>query len=64
LNLTDDAKSAATVSTIAFIAGGVALAGGIVLWLTAPSSSSSTTGLRFVPLVGASLGGGAVSGSW
>jgi len=64
LNLTDDAKSAATVSTIAFVAGGVALAGGIVLWLTAPSSTPSTTGLRFVPLVGTSLGGGALSGSW
>jgi hypothetical protein len=65
LDLTSDAKSAATVSTISFIAGGVALAGGIVLWLTAPSSSpSSATGLRFVPLVGSSLGGGAVSGTW
>ena len=64
LNLTDDAKSAATVSTIAFVAGGVALAGGIVLWLLAPSSSRSTTGLRFEPLVGTSLGGGALSGSW
>ncbi len=64
LSLTDDAKSAATVSTIAFAAGGVALAGGIVLWLTAPSSSAQATGLRFVPLVGSSLGGGAVSGSW
>lgn len=66
LDLTHDAKSAATVSTIAFVAGGVALAGGIVLWLTAPSSSpsSSATGLRFVPLVGSSLGGGALSGTW
>ncbi|HEX8795529.1 MAG TPA: tetratricopeptide repeat protein [Polyangiaceae bacterium] len=64
LDLTNDAKSAATVSTIAFIAGGVALAGGIVLWLTAPSSSRPTTGVRFVPLVGTSLGGGALTGSW
>jgi hypothetical protein len=64
LDLTDDAKHAATVSTIAFVAGGVVLAGGIVLWLTAPSSSPSTTGLRFEPLVGTSLGGGALSGSW
>jgi hypothetical protein len=63
LDLTNDAKSAATVSTVAFVAGGVALAGGIVLWLTAPSSRS-TTGLRFEPLVGTSLVGGAVSGSW
>jgi len=63
LNLTDDAKSAATVSTVAFIAGGVALAGGVVLWLTAPSHASST-GLSVSPLVGSSLGGAAVSGTW
>jgi hypothetical protein len=63
LNLTDDAKSAATVSTVAFIAGGVALAGGVVLWLTAPSHASST-GLSVSPLVGSSVGGAAVSGTW
>ncbi len=63
LNLTDDAKSAATVSTIAFIAGGVALAGGVVLWLTAPSHTSST-GLTVSPLVGSSLAGAGVSGTW
>lgn len=63
LNLTDDAKSAATISTIAFVAGGVALAGGVVLWLTAPSHTSST-GLTVSPLVGSSLGGAAVSGTW
>jgi hypothetical protein len=36
LSLTDDAKSMATVSTVGFIAGGVLLAGGAVLWFTAP----------------------------
>lgn len=37
--LRDDAKGLATISTIGFIAGGVLAAGGVVLWLTAPSSS-------------------------
>jgi hypothetical protein len=37
----DSASTKATVSTIAFIAGGVALAAGTVLWFTAPSGSSS-----------------------
>lgn len=64
LDLTNDAKSAATVSTVAFVAGGVALAGGIVLWLTAPSHASSATGLAVSPLVGSSVGGATVSGTW
>jgi hypothetical protein len=37
----DSARSAATVSTIGFVAGGVLLATGIVLVVAAPSSSSS-----------------------
>jgi len=36
----NDAHSAANVSTIAMIAGGVALAGGVTLWLTAPKGST------------------------
>ncbi len=35
-----DAKAAGNISTIAFIAGGVALAGGVVLWFTAPSKKA------------------------
>jgi len=42
----DDARSAATVSTIAFVAGGALLAGGIALVLLAPSSSSSPSASR------------------
>jgi hypothetical protein len=38
VTLTDEAKSAATISTIAFVAGGVLAAGGVTLFLTAPSS--------------------------
>jgi hypothetical protein len=40
--LGDDASSAATISTIAFVVGGAAIAGGLVLWLTAPDGESST----------------------
>jgi hypothetical protein len=38
LSLDDDAKSAGTASTIGFVAGAHLLAGGAVLYLTAPSS--------------------------
>lgn len=37
----DSARSAGDVSTVAFIAGGIALAGGVVLWVTAPTASSA-----------------------
>jgi hypothetical protein len=43
VSMADDAKSAATISTIGFIAGGVCLAGGAALWLTAGSSSDDKT---------------------
>ena len=36
-----DAQSAGTISTVSFVIGGVALAGGVVLLLTAPRGSSS-----------------------
>ncbi len=35
------AESAATVSTVLFIVGGAALAGGVVLWLTAPHGTAA-----------------------
>lgn len=38
--LRDEAFDAATVSTVALMAGGVALVGGVVLYLTAPSASA------------------------
>jgi len=55
----DAAQSAATVSTIAFIAGGAALAAGAVLWLTAPSRHGSAGGMALVPT--ATPGGGGLS---
>ncbi|HEY8074962.1 MAG TPA: hypothetical protein VIF62_12650 [Labilithrix sp.] len=39
------ARSSATVSTIAFVAGGALAAGGIVLWLTAPSERATAVGV-------------------
>ncbi len=41
--LSRDAKSAADISTIAFIAGAAAVGGGLVLWLGAPSSAAAET---------------------
>ena len=63
LNLTSDAKAAASRATIAFVAGGVLVAGGVVLWLVAPSSSAQT-GLRVAPLLSASAGGLSLDGGW
>jgi hypothetical protein len=37
-----DAKQAATLSTVLIAAGGVALAGGVILWLVAPKGSAGT----------------------
>jgi hypothetical protein len=52
----DSATSSATVSTIAFAAGGAALAAGAILWLTAPHAeaarTSTTSSLRVVPVAG------------
>ncbi len=64
LSLTSDAKNAATVSDIGFVAGGLLVATGAVLVLVAPSSSAPSTGLRVTPLVAASGGGIAVDGGW
>jgi hypothetical protein len=63
LSLTDDAKRAATVSTVSFIAGGVLAAGGVALWLAAPSPGR-TTGVRVTPVLGPAASGVAVSGSF
>jgi hypothetical protein len=45
------AQSAATVSTIGIVGGGVLLAAGLALYLTAPESKPATA-LRFTPSVG------------
>jgi hypothetical protein len=46
LELSDQAETSATVSTIAFSLGGVALAAGTVLWLTSPAQPRPGRALR------------------
>lgn len=65
-DLTDRARSSATMSAVGFIAGGVALVTGGVLVLTAPSSSepTKTATLRLEPWAGTSSLGAVVAGRW
>jgi hypothetical protein len=58
VNKWSDAESTGNVSTIALIVGGVGVAGGAVLWFTAPSATSSST------QVGVGLSGLQVKGTW
>ncbi len=61
----NSALHAATASTVAFVAGGVLTAAGLVLYLTAPSDSPRASGrLVLSPLVGAAAGGLALHGEW
>lgn len=60
--LSDDASSAATISTVGFVVGGLGIAGGLALWLTAPDSESSATASRAGVSVGLGLHGVSVSG--
>jgi len=61
--LSDDASSAATISTIGFVVGGLGLAGGAVLWLTAPSAESANDPDRANVSIGLGLQGLTVRGS-
>ncbi|HEY5949163.1 MAG TPA: hypothetical protein VIV40_26905 [Kofleriaceae bacterium] len=49
--LISDAREQATLSTVFFIAGGAAIATGVVLWVTAPRTPRAETA-RLVPAVG------------
>lgn len=62
LSLESDAHTDATISTIAFAAGAVALAAGAYLVLTAPSSQSAQ--LQVGPLMLARGGGAAAAVTW
>lgn len=69
LDKADDASSQATLSTVSFIAGGVLLAGGAVLYLTAPriaaaSGSPGSTGNMQVSLRGPGLAGVTLGGAF
>ena len=59
------ASSLATVSTIGFIGGGLALAAGGVLFFTAPKAEPRATArLRVVPALGPGAAGMLFSGAW
>ncbi len=59
-----DAQTFATVSTVTFVAGGVALAAGAVLVLTSPSGPQPATAVRLTPLVGSGSVGGSAEVAW
>jgi hypothetical protein len=63
----DRAETAGTISTVAFIAGGVLLATGLVMWLTSPSSSrepAHAASARLSPAVGPGVAGFSLTGSF
>jgi hypothetical protein len=51
LDLRSQAQGFGNASTIAFVVGGVALASGAVLYLTAPNARKTNEGLAVVPLL-------------
>ena len=57
--LRNDAVSAGNASTVAFVVGAAALAGGAVLWFTSPSPTPARVGASVGPGVGALVVGGA-----
>jgi hypothetical protein len=62
-----NANSAATVSTVGFIAGGVLLAGGAALYLFGPRGDAAATGaasLRLAPAVGRNDAAVQLGGAW
>jgi hypothetical protein len=58
--LRQDAVNAGNRSTVAFVVGGVAVAGGAVLWFTAPSNH----GVQAAPAVGSGTYGAVLRGSF
>lgn len=62
VDLRRDARSAGTISTIAFVAGGVATAAGAVLYLTAPKPGRARA--RLMPRVGVGFAGVGAEASW
>ena len=67
VQLRSDAKDAATMSTIFFAAGGALIAGGAVLWFTAPTRGPATRSgsrVRVAPAIGRTGGGINVGGAF
>jgi hypothetical protein len=59
----DLANNQATISDVAFAAGGVLLAGGAVLFFSAPVGKA-TTGVSVAPMLGDRGGGFGLRGTW
>jgi len=57
------ALNAANASTAAFVAGGVLVAAGMVIWLVAPSGGANRS-LGAAPVVTAGGGGMLLTGRW
>ena len=68
LDLRDQAVGLGNGSTVAFVVGGVLAAGGVVLWVTAPSGKMDNVGEQArvgrAPRVGVTPGGLVIQGSW
>jgi hypothetical protein len=60
----NEAQSAASTATVAFIAGGVAMGIGAVVWLTARRAAGPVTELTLVPAFGAGLEGLTLRGAF
>jgi hypothetical protein len=58
------AEHAATASTVAFITGGALVAAGLIVYLTAPSSSPRSARVGLTPMVATTTGGVALQGGW
>jgi hypothetical protein len=67
LSLRRQAITSATISTVGFVAGGALVAGGVVLFLTAPSgppSNVSTGGSSIGPAIAVGPAGLSITGTW
>jgi hypothetical protein len=59
-----DSQTFATLSTVGFIGGGVLIAAGVVLFLSAPSAAPSTGTFHVAPWIGSRGGGAAAEVAW
>ena len=66
LDAEKQAQSNATVSNVAFVVGGVAIAAGVVLVLTAPSQPANAAGVtaHIAPWAGPNSAGAMMGGAW
>lgn len=62
--LVDDGRTKATISTVLVVTGGVAIAAGVVLFITAPRAKERSTSARIVPLIDSTGAGIGFAGSF